>query len=242
MTLEIYPLNDNLMQVIDKIPKYKNKFYNLQPHLVINTHAIENYDELCVESHNIKKRSHHNHRHNQPHSMPAANQNQRAYIPRNRTHNPLIEIAIFLDAPFYSKFSAAFPNNTVKIQDMVTIYMNGVQSIFHHSSLETKVDIAITQMYKIPNKFDLASENATHRANVIHPFCHYQHERKFPNDTHPKYWDIALLLTGLKIIDRNEQIILGHAVGKICSQRACIAVRVGGMNMAHAIAHEIGHV
>lgn len=239
--MQIFPLIDHLKEVIKNLPKYQNKFINQQPHLVKYYRIEENNDHKTHKV--IRKRSIQQHQHIQAQNQTVlVSSDEPEFVTRNRTHNPLIEIAIFLDEPFYLKFNAAFPNNTVKIQDMVTIYMNGVQTIFNHKSLDTKVDIAITQMYKISNRFDLAHENSTNNANVIHPFCHYQYARRFANDSHPKYWDIAMLLTGLKMIDRNDQIILGHAVGKICSQRACIAVRVGGMNMAHAIAHEIGHV
>lgn len=221
---------------------FENKFLNATPHFVRPAQMIwDDAEVIYSDDHIIKKRSNEN-------ESQAAVQKSENEVPIIENliddQTPLIEIAVFLDEPFYNKFNAAFPNKTIEIQDLVIIYMNGVQSIFHHPTLGIKIDIVVTEMYKLTKNFELKhNENVTGQVrNVINPFCHFQRIRNFPNDTHPKYWDIALLLTGLKVIDREEKLILGHAVGDICTRGACVTVRVGGMNMAHAISHEIGHV
>lgn len=153
---------------------------------------------------------------------------------------PVIRIAIFLDESLYTKFYSAF-GDSVKVQDIITTYMNGVQSIFHHPSLGIQIDIVITEMYKISNRFDL-NDDPNGAQTMVNPFCRYQETRNFRDASNPKHWNVALLITGNKIIDRKHRINIGESVGHICEPKACTTVRVGGMNLAHLISHELGHM
>lgn len=200
--------------VISKNPELKLKFQNGHPHLVkrIQYHDSKSFSD----SYKIR------------------------FKRKFDYPNPVIRIAIFLDESVYNKFFSAF-GDSVKVQNIITTYMNGVQSIFHHPTLGLNIEIRMTEMYKISNRFDLTDDPNGPRT-MVNPFCRYQESRNIRDNNNPKHWNVALLITGNKIIDKRDTINIGEAVGHICESKACIVVRVGGMNLGHTIAHELGHM
>lgn len=159
--------------------------------------------------------------------------------------NPTIEIAYFVEETYYDKFANLLGNDRKQIREMLEIYLNGVQAIYHHPSLAIRIDFIITEIYKIPRKSKFLGH--IHNATQLLPaFCNFQKQVNYPNDTFPKYWDIAVLLTGenltaLSKIDESS-IVGGQAnLDTICEDNACAIVDFGA-HVTYVIAHEIGHV
>lgn len=212
--IQVFPLTKHLQGVIQKNPGLRIKFKNSHPHLAKRTkyHNSKSFSELYRTR--FKRQS----------DYP----------------NPVIRIAVFLDESVYNKFFSAF-GDSVKVQNIITTYMNNVQSIFNHPTLGVNIEIRMTNMYKISNRFDLTDDLNGPRT-MVNPFCQYQESRNVRDVNNPKHWNVALLVTGNKIIDKRDTINIGEAVGRICESKACIVIRVGGMNLAHTIAHELGHM
>lgn len=196
---------------------YKNNFKNSEPHIIVSYKPQFTFQNLNVKI-----------------------SNKRNTFTNTKNDDPLIQIALFLDDVAIEKLTTGISETGTNIEEMLGFYMNNIQSIYNHPSLGTHINFEITGIYKTSTNFDTSlPENNAHPL-VINHFCSdiMQHVKS----GNPKTWDIAILITGLKVIDRTNPIILGHASGSICSERSCVAVRIGGMNLAHALAHEIGHM
>lgn len=168
------------------------------------------------------------------------NETQDSHSQDSIQKSPLIQIALFLDDAAITKFNTGISDVGVTIEEVLGLYMNDVQSIYNHPSLGTHIDFDVTGIYRIPINFDTSLPENNAYPLVINHFC--KEIKQYSNLGLPKTWDIAILITGLKVIDQTNPIILGHASGSVCTDRSCIVVRLGGMNLAHALAHEIGHM
>lgn len=224
MTLEINPLTDVIRKRI--IDNNNNIFH---PHIVKRVKSIKhiksdngvNIPKLKPKlSHLIKRRD--------------------AIVTK-----PTMEIAFFVDETYYSKFSKIFDNDRKEVRKMLEAYLNGVQAIFHNPTIETPMDIIITEIYFMKKKSKFLG-HIPKMTQLLPKFCEFQEQINFPNDTHPKYWDIAILLTGIKFTDMivpvDDERVGGQAnTDAICTSKACVIVNFD-LHATYVIAHEIGHV
>lgn len=219
--MQIYPLNKKLQLIIKKEKNFQKKYKNMQPHIIVSSNFTSNIPFENLNSKFTNESSFTEERH-------------------STKKNPLLKIAIFLDNLAYEKFTNATVTTTTSIESLIGLYMNGVQSIYNHSSLKSQIDIAVTGIYRITKNFDTSLAENSDYPIVINHFC--SEIAKYVKSGFSKDWDISVLLSGMKVIDLTSTNILGHASGNICTEKACVVVRIGGMNLAHALSHEIGHM
>lgn len=176
----------------------------------------------------------------------------------------IIELAVFLDETAYSSFSSLLEDD-MKIRDMLLAYVNGLQTLFHHSSLGKRIRILLKYMEIMQEQpIDLPYEDG--RANkVLDSFCKYANKSWTQND--PKHqWDIALYLTGLNlnVLTENRWHVMhpdfsvtgSSTVNSVCiSHSSCAIVEFGtglhyetgfkpttGFASIYKAAREIGHL
>lgn len=177
----------------------------------------------------------------------------------NRARRPNIEVACFFDEAAYRTFAPYFKGNNNNLRDMILAYMNGIQAVYHHPSLRTKVDITIVylEMMKI-QPTEMPHYNGE-RGELLDSFCKYQKDKNPKNDTNPQHWDMALYISGLDFYSfengRQNGLTMGLAtVGGVCyPEYACVIAEFGTTNLfgrpypsagftsVYILAHEIGH-
>lgn len=157
---------------------------------------------------------------------------------------PTMEIAFFVDESFFNTFSNIFGNDRKQIREMLEAFLNGVQALFHYPSIGTPIDMIITEIYYIPKKSKVLGHFKNYD-QLLNAFCTFQEQINYPDDTHPKHWDIAVLITSMNATEKSKlaaENIGGIAyLNSICSKRACAVVDYH-RNPISVIAHEIGHV
>ncbi|XP_046836869.1 A disintegrin and metalloproteinase with thrombospondin motifs 2-like [Vespa crabro] len=181
-------------------------------------------------------------------------------IERRQTNEDLtLELAIFLDETGYNTFAPFFDKDDEKIRDMLLAYINGIQALYHQSSLGKQIDISLVRMdimHKQPS--DLPNFGGE-RGSLLDSFCNYAKLHNPPDDKHPNHWDLGLYVSGLDFYAVEDGIkntaTMGLAtVGGTCiDQYSCVIVELGvtnrfgkpypsaGFTSVYIAAHEIGH-
>lgn len=106
---------------------------------------------------------------------------------------PLVEIALFFDEAFYNFFAPFFKNDSQKLLNFILAYMNGVQAIYHHSSLSRKIDFLIVYIELMKEQPTNLPHAYGERNALIDNFCHYQKNLNSESDTNPDHWDMVSL-------------------------------------------------
>jgi Reprolysin family propeptide len=104
---------------------------------------------------------------------------------------PLVELALFFDEAFYSFFAPFFKHDDEKLRNFVLAYINGVQALYHHSSLARKVDFLIVFIEFMKEQPSDLPHAYGERNALIDNFCHYQMSLNPENDINPGHWDMA---------------------------------------------------
>ncbi|XP_047368387.1 A disintegrin and metalloproteinase with thrombospondin motifs 2-like isoform X2 [Vespa velutina] len=179
---------------------------------------------------------------------------------RRQTNEDLtLELAIFLDETGYNTFAPFFDKDDEKIRDMLLAYINGIQALYHQSSLGKQIDISLVRMdimHKQPS--DLPNFGGE-RGSLLDSFCNYAKLHNPSDDKHPNHWDLGLYVSGLDFYAIEDGIkntaTMGLAtVGGTCiDQYSCVIVELGvtnrfgkpypsaGFTSVYIAAHEIGH-
>lgn len=79
---------------------------------------------------------------------------------------------------------------------MILAYMNGVQSLYHHSSLGTPIDLTIVYIEIMQKQPSGIPHYQGERSLLLDSFCDYQKYKNPSNDTNPRHWDMALYISG----------------------------------------------
>ncbi|XP_038208289.1 A disintegrin and metalloproteinase with thrombospondin motifs adt-2-like isoform X1 [Zerene cesonia] len=169
-----------------------------------------------------------------------------------------IEIALFLDQSAYKIFHPYLNYNEVDLRDMLLAYINGVQALYHHPSLGTRIQLSLVRLTLLrtqPRELPAHAE----RGRLLDSFCAYQRSLNVEDDDDPQHWDMALLLSGLDFYSeeggRRNGVTMGLApVGGVClPAHACVVSEFGttdtlgrpypsaGFTSVYILAHEIGH-
>ncbi|XP_045775267.1 A disintegrin and metalloproteinase with thrombospondin motifs 14-like [Maniola jurtina] len=187
----------------------------------------------------------------------------KARRPRYRPSKPTpssytIEIALFLDEAAYKLFYPHLNYNEADLRDMLLAYINGVQALYHHSSLGTRVQLSLVRLTLLRKQPSSLSTNAE-RGRLLDSFCEYQRSLNVDDDDDPEHWDMALLLSGLDFYSdengRRNGVTMGLApVGGVClPAHSCVVSEFGtsdtlgrpypsaGFTSVYILAHEIGH-
>ncbi|CAH2050237.1 unnamed protein product, partial [Iphiclides podalirius] len=181
--------------------------------------------------------------------------------PRLDTPTPAkytIEVALFLDEAAYRLFYPFLNHNEADLRDMLLAYVNGVQALYHHPSLGTRIQLSLVRLTLLRSQ---PSELPPHaeRGRLLDYFCAYQRSLNVDDDEDPQHWDMALLLSGLDFYaeegGRRNGVTMGLApVGGVClPAHACVVSEFGtsdllgrpypsaGFTSVYILAHEIGH-
>ncbi|KPI94766.1 A disintegrin and metalloproteinase with thrombospondin motifs 3 [Papilio xuthus] len=169
-----------------------------------------------------------------------------------------IEIALFLDEAGYKLFHPFLNHNEGDLRDMLLAYINGVQALYHHASLGTRIQLSLVRLTLLrsqPSELPPYAE----RGRLLDSFCAYQKSLNVDDDDDPQHWDMALLLSGLDFYSeeggRRNGVTMGLApVGGVClPAHACVVSEFGasdllgrpypsaGFTSVYILAHEIGH-
>ncbi|KAI5635749.1 metallo-peptidase family m12B reprolysin-like domain-containing protein [Phthorimaea operculella] len=169
-----------------------------------------------------------------------------------------IEVALFLDEAAYKIFYPYFNYNEADLRDMLLAYINGVQALYQHSSLGTRIQLSLVRLTLLRSQPPGLTQHAE-RGRLLDSFCAYQRSLNVEDDDDPQHWDMALLLSGLDFYSeeggRRNGVTMGLApVGGVClPAHACVVSEFGttdvfgrpypsaGFTSVYILAHEIGH-
>ncbi|CAK1544623.1 unnamed protein product [Leptosia nina] len=169
-----------------------------------------------------------------------------------------IEVALFLDQSAYKIFHPYLNHNEADLRDMLLAYINGVQALYHHPSLGTRIQLSLVRLTLLRSQPQGLPPHAE-RGRLLDSFCAYQRSLNVEDDDDPQHWDMALLLSGLDFYSeeggRRNGVTMGLApVGGVClPAHACVVSEFGttdtlgrpypsaGFTSVYILAHEIGH-
>ncbi|RVE49347.1 hypothetical protein evm_005962 [Chilo suppressalis] len=178
-------------------------------------------------------------------------------------HNKLpsgytIEIALFLDEAGYKLFHPFLNYNEASLKDMLLAYINGVQALYQHPSLGTRIQLSLVRLTLLRTQPQSLPAHAE-RGRLLDAFCAYQRSLNIEDDDDPQHWDMALLLSGMDFYSeeggQRNGVTMGLApVGGVClPAHACVVSEFGtsdlmgrpypsaGFTSVYILAHEIGH-
>lgn len=160
---------------------------------------------------------------------------------------PTIEIGLFIDEDCYNEILSKTDHNKSNANHIIFAIINQVQTIYHHQTLQTKVDINISYFSIIRRTSIFYRKLKDHRSNrrILLRFWSFLNQKN--NGSNFRNFDMALLLTSSELhsnLNLKSLSTLGEAVfDSICSNTACAVVKYrSGLQIADVIAHEIGHV
>ncbi|XP_072937125.1 A disintegrin and metalloproteinase with thrombospondin motifs adt-2-like [Epargyreus clarus] len=182
----------------------------------------------------------------------------RIYPQRPKPSSYTIEIALFLDEAAYKIFHPYLNYNEAELRDMLLAYINGVQALYQHASLGTRIQLSLVRLTLLRAQPAALPAHAE-RGRLLDSFCAYQRALNVEDDDDPQHWDMALLLSGLDFYaeegGRRNGVTMGLApVGGVClPAHACVVSEFGavdafgrpypsaGFTSVYILAHEIGH-
>ncbi|XP_047511015.1 A disintegrin and metalloproteinase with thrombospondin motifs 14-like [Pieris napi] len=182
----------------------------------------------------------------------------RVYPSKPAPSSYTIEIALFLDESAYKIFHPYLNHNEGELRDMLLAYINGVQALYHHPSLGTRIQLSLVRLTLLRSQPSGLPPHAE-RGRLLDSFCAYQRSLNVEDDDDPQHWDMALLLSGLDFYSeeggRRNGVTMGLApVGGVClPAHACVVSEFGttdtlgrpypsaGFTSVYILAHEIGH-
>lgn len=243
-TLEILPLPERLRDVYRiKLESKNGKMISKVPHIVKKVNFNESFSDDEYFHGNQEKFS--------------SGKNFK------RNLSPNVEIALFFDESFYQTYSPFFNNDNDRMLNFVLSYMNGVQSLFHHKSLQRKIDFTIVHLEIMTSQPSTLPHHYGERNGLIDSFCTYQKNLNPRDDRHPQHWDTSVYISSLDFFswDQNgskQRQTMGYAtVGGVCNfDFNCVIAEFGVVNqfgnpypstgfasvfiVAHEIAHNLG--
>lgn len=170
-----------------------------------------------------------------------------------------IELGLFFDEAAYRIFAPHFEYDDLQLKDFILAYVNAIQALYHHPSLETPVDITVVYLEIMKKQPAAMPHYNGERESLIDSFCSYQNNLNTENDSDPNHWDLGLYISGLDFYavenGRKNGVTMGLAtVGGIClGVYACVIAEFGttsvfgkpypsaGFTSVYVAAHEIGH-
>ncbi|KAK4885503.1 hypothetical protein RN001_001774 [Aquatica leii] len=170
-----------------------------------------------------------------------------------------VELALFFDAEGYSIFAPYFNHDDDKLIEMLLIYINSVQALYHHISIGTALDLVLVRLDIMKTQPSKMPHYDGEQSKLLDSFCSYQSSLNSESDNDVNHWDMALYVSGLDFFaDENgakNEVTMGlAAVGGVChSKYACVIAELGtvsilgkpypsaGFTSVYVLAHEIGH-
>ena len=85
-----------------------------------------------------------------------------------------------------------------EVKNMILAYINGVQAVYHYSSLGRNIDFTIVHL-ELMSQTPFSEHGGRHK-QLLKSFCEYQSSQNSHNEgSDANHWDIALDLTGLDL-------------------------------------------
>ena len=136
----------------------------------------------------------------------------------------VLEIAVFLDATAYKRFSEYFrkvgaENVDLEVKHLLLSYINGIQALYLLPSLGQGLTISIVRL-ELATERDPYESHAGDREQILASFCEYQSSLNPSQKGGPGGWDAAVLVTGLDLHEagaNDKGVTLGLSpVGGVC--------------------------
>lgn len=179
---------------------------------------------------------------------------------QNTQNEVYIELAVFLDEPAYKTFMPFLNRDEEnEVFDLVITYVNGIQAVFHHPSLNVSIKISLSYM----EIFQSQPPNLPHfegdGLKLLDSFCKYANTYNPVGDDDSYHWDIGLYITGLDLYtlkgEERDFTPLGYSIpnGSCNPLLSCAVVEFGsncgenrffitkGFASIYVAAREIGH-
>jgi hypothetical protein len=184
-TLEILPLNARLRFLLEPSDskKKKNGIGIVKvPHLIKRSiFDVEFEDDFLVSSFRERK-------------IPKFSHAKSRGVDYNQ---PTVELGLFFDEAFYKHFAPFFDNDKDKLRNFILSYINGVQSLYYHSSLGRKVDFTIVYIEMMEEQPPEMPHAYGERNALLDNFCHYQKSMNPEDDRNVEHWDMAVYVSAL---------------------------------------------
>ncbi|XP_045135625.1 uncharacterized protein LOC123518696 isoform X2 [Portunus trituberculatus] len=158
-----------------------------------------------------------------------------------------VELAVFCDSDLYRNFPLKFDGNREsQVSNYVLTIVNAVQGIYHQQELEGYVvDLSLVEMQILTesNSRNYPSSSGGDIGAYLSSFCAWQQNRNPGDDTNPKHWDHALMLSGLDLHSSGNPSVIGLAwVGGMCRPSHSCTMNEGlDFSSVYVVAHEMGH-
>ncbi|KAF5307178.1 hypothetical protein FQR65_LT00694 [Abscondita terminalis] len=169
------------------------------------------------------------------------------------------ELGLFFDAEAYRIFAPYFNHDDDKIIEMILIYINSVQALYHHSSIGTFLNLVLVRLELMKTQPEQMPHYDGEQSQLLDSFCSYQKSINSEDDDDPNHWDMGLYISGLDFYanensGKSEGTMGLATVGGVCySQYSCVIAELGtaslfgkpypsaGFTSVFVLAHEIGH-
>lgn len=108
---------------------------------------------------------------------------------------PTIELGVFFDAAAYRVFAPHYDDDPERLRDMILAYVNAVQSLYHHESLGTRIDLVVVYMELMQRQPVEMPHHRGERSRLLDSFCAYQGALNPTGDESETHWDMALYIS-----------------------------------------------
>ncbi|KAK8388902.1 hypothetical protein O3P69_020690 [Scylla paramamosain] len=158
-----------------------------------------------------------------------------------------VELGVFCDSDLYRNFPLKFDGNREsQVSNYVLTIINAVQGIYHQQELEGYVvDLRLVEMEILTesNSRNNPSSSGGDIGAYLNSFCAWQQNMNPGDDTNPKHWDHALMLSGLDLHSSGNPSVIGLAwVSGMCSPSHSCTMNEGlDFSSVYVVAHEMGH-
>lgn len=255
VTLEITPVASHEDHPWNSILEKRSDDYFGEPHLVKRSY-VSSWHELKAAS-------------SRPHLPTISAQDSMSNEVDQDLHNHksssknskdlTIELAIFFDEVAYKSYSSFFDYKEENLRDMLMAYVNGIQALYYHPSLGSKIDISLVRLDLMRTQPPELPHHQGERLDLLLSFCDYSAKLNPESDDDPGHWDIGLYVSSLDFFhtenNRKSTGTMGLAtVGGVCTREySCVIAELGvndqwgkpypsaGFNSVYIAAHEIGH-
>ncbi|XP_040568314.1 A disintegrin and metalloproteinase with thrombospondin motifs adt-1-like [Lepeophtheirus salmonis] len=179
---------------------------------------------------------------------------------RSGSDRRVIETAVFVDPSVIRKFDPFFQESPENIRDFIVSYMNGVQSLYHHTSLEgLDFDLSIVRLELLESQPSNLPTHGGERSLLLKSFCKYQSSLNTNKNGEAGHWDLGIYVSGIDFYaDSNGKTSYGtmglSPVSGICTEDYnCVIAELGvnnkrgkpypsaGFTSVYVLAHELGH-
>jgi hypothetical protein len=75
-----------------------------------------------------------------------------------------------------------------------------VQALYHHPSLGSSIELVLVRLDIMKNQPSKMPHHNGERSRLLDSFCAYQSSLNIRDDENPEHWDMAVYISGYKIL------------------------------------------